>query len=74
MVAGQSADKPSGQLPADNRVEAIPCAWLGLGQARHTGAVREKAADGLAVGGRRCGFHGTLVIDLPRPHSDPWRE
>jgi hypothetical protein len=36
--------------------------------------VVEEAGDGLAVHGRLCGVHGTLVIGLGRSRSDPWLE
>jgi hypothetical protein len=73
VIAGERAEKPVREFTAEGGLEAIASAGARLGQTGDAGAVVEQAADGLAVGGRRC-VHGPLVIGGRPRRTDPWRE
>ena len=74
VVAGKRADQPLRELAPDNVLELIAGTRGRLGDAFHAGAVHEESADGSAVGGRRCGFHGISFIGAPQPPAHPWLE
>jgi hypothetical protein len=63
VIAGERADESACELPAERGLETFTSLRTGLDEPAEARAVVEQAADGLAVGGRRCGCnHGTLVI------------
>jgi hypothetical protein len=73
VIPRERADEPVRELPAQDRLEALTPARASLGQSGNAATVVEEAADGLAVGGRRC-VHGPLVIGPVPGRADPWRE
>jgi hypothetical protein len=75
VVADERADEPLRELAPDDVLQLIAGT---RGRLRHpfdAGTVHEESADGSAVGGRRCGFHGTSFIGAPSPVLIPgWSE
>jgi hypothetical protein len=74
VVAGERTDQPLRELAPDDVFQLIAGTHGWLGHAFDAGAVHEESADGSAVGGRRCGFHGTSCIGALQPRPHPWLE